>query len=166
MSVNRTVTVPSAETARDRSGRDRPNVGGDPANQVELPEPLDGRDLLEFVEIEQLANLDLAVLVLERGLRVAERPLHRLLARHHVDQRVAGDQVIVAERSLDHLAGSVGPLQHPPRLRCGMEPHGVDQDAGLVDRLMERELLGDLLLHRHRAGLGRRRGADEDHEPH
>jgi hypothetical protein len=47
-----------------------------------------------------------------------------------------------------------------------MEAHRVDQDAGLVDRLMERELLGDLLLRRHRARLRPRRRVDEDHEPH
>src|SRR3954467_14350806 len=59
----------------------------------------------EVLELEELPHLDLAVAAVDRRIREAPRPLERLLARLHLDDAVAGDQLFrLGERSIHHGA--------------------------------------------------------------
>src|ERR1700736_1151572 len=57
-----------------------------------LLDRLAGGDIGEILELEELAQLDLAVLAVAERRRRALRPLDRLVAGFDLDQPVAGDE--------------------------------------------------------------------------
>src|ERR1051325_120380 len=59
-----------------------------------LLEAVDRLALAEILELEQLADLDLAVLAVNRRIGKAPGPFHRLLAPLHLDDGVAGYQLL------------------------------------------------------------------------
>src|SRR5512134_665299 len=61
---------------------------------LELARLLDRRTVAEVLELEELAQLDLRVVSLALRIGRALRPLDRLLARAHLDQPVARDQLL------------------------------------------------------------------------
>src|SRR5262245_8332514 len=69
--------------------------------RAELPVVVDGRALAEVLQLEQLADLDLAVAVVRLG--AALDPLDRLGLVAHLDDPVAGDQLLgLREWAVDH----------------------------------------------------------------
>src|SRR5262245_42774153 len=80
-----------------------------------LEEALDRLAVAEVLELEQLPHLDLGLAAVVRRVGVASRPFHRFLARLHLDQRVAGDQLLrLGEGAVDHGALAAGGVLHPP----------------------------------------------------
>src|SRR4029077_13423211 len=69
-----------------------------------LAEALDRGTGLEVLELEHRPHFDLAFLAVDRRVGEATGPVERLLARFHVDDRVAGDQLLgFSERAVDDL---------------------------------------------------------------
>src|SRR5262245_62217931 len=73
------------------------SAGGVPPRLLLLLDFLEAIDRLarrELVELEELADLDLAVLALAERSRKPARPLERLFARLHLDERVASHELL------------------------------------------------------------------------
>src|SRR6266705_3266091 len=76
----------------------------------------------EVLQLEQLANLDLAFCSFAMGSGDALGPVDRLFPRLHLDQPVAGDQLLrLGERPVDHGAFAPGELD-PRALGARLEP--------------------------------------------
>src|SRR6267154_6666925 len=59
----------------------------------------------KILHLEELPDLDLALLAVDGGVGKAPRPFRCLLARFHLDDRVTGDQLLrFGERPVDHGA--------------------------------------------------------------
>jgi hypothetical protein len=59
----------------------------------------------KVLQLVELAYLDLGFLALPCGVGKAPGPLHRFLLRLHLDERVAGDQLLgLGERAVDDAA--------------------------------------------------------------
>src|SRR3989442_398570 len=88
----------------------------------------------EVLELEDLADLAVALLtVTPRGVHRHEPlgPLDRLIPRPHLDDGVAGDQLLrFREGSVDDRALASG-VPHPDALRARMEPLAREDHAGL-----------------------------------
>src|SRR5262245_10808058 len=131
-----------------------------------LAEALDAFAVAEVLELEQLAHLELRLAAVDRRVGEAPRPLHRLLARLHLDQGVARDQLLrLGERPVDHGALRSRVL-HAPAGLAGLESRGVEQHARLLQLLMVFLHLVDQLLCGHHALLAVLRGLHDHHEPH
>src|SRR5215471_15962790 len=89
---------------------------------LELARLIDRLAGTQVVQLEELANLDLALRSLPvRGGR-ALGPFDRLFPRLDLDQPVAGDQLLgLGERAVDHGALPSGE-PHARALRAGLEP--------------------------------------------
>src|SRR5688572_2078666 len=95
---------------------------------AELAESLDRLALRKVLELVQLPHLDLAVHGAERR-REAPGPLHGLLPRLDLDERVAGHELLgLRERPVDHRALAAG-ITDPPAPGRGLQPGGVEQHA-------------------------------------
>src|SRR6266481_8361718 len=59
----------------------------------------------EILELEELPDLDLGFLTIADGIGITPRPFHRLFPRLHLDDGVAGDQLLnLGEGPVDHGA--------------------------------------------------------------
>src|SRR5687768_6459523 len=133
---------------------------------AELAETIDGFARSEVIQLEQLANLDLAFLVIAERGGEALRPLDALLSRLHLDERVAGDDLLrLGEGTIDPGASSAGESDACP-FRRWLESRCVEQDTGF------REFLVVVGHDRHECRIGRHPGFrlrvafDNDHESH
>ena len=99
-------------------------------------------------------------------LRAALHPFDRLGLVLHLDDPVAGDQLLgLGERPVDHAALVAGETD-ARTLRAWAQPGAVEHDAGLDHLLVELRHLGEHLLRRHLAGLGILVRLDDHHETH
>src|SRR5262249_19019369 len=73
---------------------DAPRLAHARAPRTQAPEAIGRLARTEVVQLEELAHLDLGVLARAGGIREALRPGERLLARLHLDDGVAGDQLL------------------------------------------------------------------------
>src|SRR5947209_1594831 len=81
----------------------------------------------EILELEELPHLDLALSSVDRRIGKAPRPLQRLFARLHLDDGVAGDQLLgLGERAVDDGALRSRVLD-APALGARLQPGGVEQ---------------------------------------
>jgi hypothetical protein len=115
-------------------------------------------------------EVDARVGVRQRSFAVrsgdALRPFDRLLPRLHLDQPVAGDQLLrLGEGSVDHGALSSGELD-ARALRARLEPGEVEQDAGFRQLLVVLRHFGNERLARRDARFRVLVGFDYHHESH
>ena len=96
---------------------------------------VDRRALAEILQLEELADLDLAVLIVR--VRAALHPLDRLGLVLHLDDPVAGDQLLgLGERPVDHAA--LAALEADARaLRARLQAGAIEHDARLDHLLVE-----------------------------
>src|ERR1043166_9428271 len=111
---------------------------------------IDRRALAEVLQLEELPDLDLAVLVVR--VRAALHPLDRLGLVLHLDDPVAGDQLLgLGKRSIDHRA--LAALEADARsFRARLQPGAVEHDARLHQLFVELAHRAEHLLARHLAG--------------
>src|SRR6266705_4790646 len=65
----------------------------------------------EVLQLEELPDLDLGRPAVDGGIGEAPRPFHRLFPRLHLDDRVAGDELLrFCEGAIDHGALATGVL--------------------------------------------------------
>src|SRR6266571_3693613 len=120
----------------------------------------------EILELEELPDLDLAFLAVDGGIGKAPRPLHRFFPRLHLDDRVAGDELLrFGERSVDHGALRSRVLD-APALRARLQARGVEQHPGFLQLLVVLLHLHHELLGGHHARFRVLRGLDYHHESH
>src|SRR6266571_5687704 len=120
----------------------------------------------EILELEELPDLDLAFLAVDGGIGKAPRPLHRFFPRLHLDDRVAGDELLrFGERSVDHGALRSRVLD-APALRARLQARGVEQHPGFLQLLVVLLHLHHELLGGHHARFRVLRGFDYHHESH
>src|SRR5215217_5999884 len=125
---------------------------------------VDRRAVAEILQLEELAELDLAVPLIRIG--AALHPLDRLGLVLDLDDPVAGDQLLgLGEWPVDH--GALAAFETDARtLRARLQPAAVEHDAGLHHLLVELGHRGKHFLRRHLAGFGIFRGLDDHHETH
>ena len=124
---------------------------------------LAGAEILQF---EQLANFDLALLAVDGGIGHPPSPIEGLLARLHLNDGVAGDDLLgFGEGAVDDRALVAGELD-AESLGAGLQPIGIEQHAGLHELPVKGCHIGHKLLPRHHAGLGIFGGLDQNHESH
>src|SRR5687768_4566357 len=120
----------------------------------------------EVLELEELPNLDLAVLAADGGIGEAPGPFHRFFARLHLDEGVAGDELLrLGEGAVDDRALASGVLD-APALLARLQPRAVEQHPGLLQLLVVLRHLGQQLLLGHDARFRILRRFHYDHESH
>ena len=120
--------------------------------------------LAEVLKLEELADLDLAVPVMR--LRAPLHPLDRFGLVLHLDDPVAGDQLLgLGERPVDHAALVAGEA-NAGAFRAGLQAGRIEHDAGLDHLLVELRHFAEHLLRRHPAGFGLLARLDDHHETH
>src|SRR5262249_28669913 len=120
----------------------------------------------EVLQLEQLAHLDLGVLALAGGIREALRPRKRLFPRLHLDDGVAGHQLLrFGERPVADVALAAR-VSDAPTLRTRLKTRGIEEHSGLREMLVVGRHLCNEGLFRHGAGLRLRGRLDHDHESH
>src|SRR5262249_21776800 len=131
-----------------------------------LAEAIDRLALAEILKLEQLADFDLAVLPVDRRIGEAPGPFQRLLARLHLDDGVAGDQLPgFGERAVEHAALAAR-IFDAPALGGRPQAARIEQHAGFHQLLVIVRHGGEQLLRRPDAGLGVLGGFDDNHETH
>src|SRR5271156_2050526 len=86
----------------------------------------------EILQLEELAELDLAFRALAMGSRGALGPFDCFLLRLHLDQPISGDQPVgLGEGPLDHRALSPRREFEARALRARLKAREIEQDAGL-----------------------------------
>src|SRR5690348_8119772 len=79
-----------------------------------LAEALDRLARSEILQLEELPDLDLGRPAVDGGIGIAPRPFHRLFARLHLDDGVAGDELLrLGEGPVDHGAPGSRVLDAP-----------------------------------------------------
>src|SRR6266699_4042998 len=120
----------------------------------------------EILELEELPDLDLAFLAVDGGIGKAPRPLHRFFPRLHLDDRVAGDELLrLGERPVDHGALATRVLD-APALRARLQARAIEQHPGLLQLLVVLLHLRDELFGGHHARFAVLRRLDYHHESH
>src|SRR5262245_13534946 len=137
---------------------------GSCCRNAHVAESLDRFALGEILKLEQLADFDLAILMMRIG--EAAGPFEGLLARFHLDDGVAGDELLrLGERPVDEPAPAALIFDAPACGR-GMETIGIEQHPRLGEFLMIVRHGGEKVLARHNAPLRVLRRLDDDHESH
>src|SRR6267143_5492209 len=133
---------------------------------LHLAKALDRLARSEILELEELPDLDLGFLAIAGGIGITPRPFHRLFPRLHLDNRVAGDQLLnLGEGPVDH--GALGSrVLDSPALLARLEPGGIEQHPGFLQLLVVLLHLADELLGGHHARFRVFRRLDYHHESH
>src|SRR5260221_1611375 len=131
-----------------------------------LAKALDRLTRTEILQLEELPDFDLRRPAVDGGIRKAPRPFHRLFARLHLNDRVAGDEFLrFGEGPVDYGALRAR-VFHAPAFRARLKARGVEQDARLLQLLVVLLHLRHKLLGGHHARLGLLRRLDYHHESH
>src|SRR6266581_6383296 len=120
----------------------------------------------EVLQLEELPDLDLGRPAVDGGIGEAPRPFHRLFPRLHLDDRVAGDQLLrLGEGPVDHGALRARVLDAPAFRAC-LEAGGVEEHACFLQLLVVLLHFADELLGGHHARFGILGSLDYHHESH
>src|SRR6266536_2841478 len=118
----------------------------------------------EIFHLEELANLNLAVYFVR--VRATLHPFDRLGNRFHLDNPVAGDQLLrFGKRPVDHSPLVAG-KSDARGLRARLQPRGIEQDASLDHVLVEFRHRAEQFLRRHFTGFGILTRLHDHHETH
>src|SRR5262249_20759072 len=118
----------------------------------------------EILELEKLADLDLAVALVRIG--AALDPLDCLCERLDLEDPIAGDQLLgLGEWAIDHGALCPG-VPDARALRARLEPRAFKHHAGLDQLLVVLRHRGEHLLRRHLARFRVLRRLHDHHETH
>src|SRR6266568_777059 len=133
---------------------------------LHLAKAIDRLARSEVLQLEELPDLDLGRPAVDGGIGKASRPLHRLFARLHLNDRVAGDEFLgFGEGPVDHGALATRVFD-APALRTRLQARGIEQDTRFLQLLVVLLHLRNELLGGHHARLGVLRGLDYHHESH
>src|SRR6266581_1568458 len=133
---------------------------------LHLAKAIDRLTRTEILQLEELPDLDLGFPAVDGGIGKAPRPLHRFFTRLHLDDRVAGDELLrLGEGPVDHGALR-SRVPDAPALRARLQARGIEQDACFLQLLVVLLHLADELLGGHHARFGVLRRLDYHHESH
>src|SRR5438552_5508718 len=131
-----------------------------------LAKALDRFARSEVFQLEELPDLDFGLSSVDGRIGKAPRPFHRLFPRLHLDDGVAGDDLLrFGEGPVDHDALRARVLD-APALGARLQAGGIEQDPRFLQVLVVLLHLRNELLGRHHARFGVFRGLDYDHESH
>src|SRR5688572_24480745 len=90
----------------------------------------------EVFQLEELTDFNLPIRPLAGGIGEAIGPFHRLFLRFHLNERVAGNELLgFGKRPIDDSTLSSRVLDARP-LRAWLEARGIEQDTGLDELFM------------------------------
>src|SRR6266480_2062505 len=131
-----------------------------------LAKALDRLARSEVFQLEELPDLDFGLSSVDGRIGKAPRPFHRLFARLHLDDGVAGDELLrLGKGPVDHGALRARVFDSPA-LRARLQARGIEQHSRLLQLLVVLLHLRHKLLGRHHARFRVLRGLDYHHESH
>src|SRR6266571_84155 len=120
----------------------------------------------EVLQLEELPDLDLGRPAVDGGIGKTSRPLHRLFTRLHLDDGVAGDELLRLGEGPVHHGALATRVFDAPALGARLQARGIEQHPGFLQLLVILLHLRHELLGGHHARFRVLRGLDYDHESH
>src|SRR5258706_9968143 len=120
----------------------------------------------EVLQLEELPDLDLGRSAVDGGIGEAPSPFHRFFPGLHLDDRVAGDELLrLGEGPVDHGALRARVLD-PPALRARLQARCIEQHSRFLQLLVVLLHIGHQLFRGHDARFRVLRGLDYHHQSH